>query len=336
MGQKVNPVGLRLGINKTWKSKWYVDPREYAETLHQDLLIRNILSASPETASADVAEVEIVRHPQRVTVIIHTGRPGAIIGVKGANIEKLGAKLAKNIGTKIQIKIKEVKRPELNAQLIAMNVARQLKARASFRRALRMAIQGAMRSGIQGIKIKISGRLGGAEMARTHEVKEGRIPLHTFRANIDYGFYESNTTFGKIGVKVWVFHGEIYGKEKKEDAGMIVDKKKEKAKTKKRETKKKTEKNEVKEVKTKKDEVKEEKAKKEVKTKKDETKEEKAAEEKIETNDKDTKSKTGKKDKDVTIIEAEEKKADKKSKEKDITILEGGAEENTEDKGKEK
>ncbi len=228
MGQKVNPIGLRLGINKTWKSKWYVDPRDYAKTLHQDLLIRKVISTSPETAAADVADVEIVRHPQRVTVIIHTGRPGAIIGVKGANIEKLGARLAKIIGSKIQIKIKEVKRPELNAQLIAMNVARQLRARASFRRALRMAIQNAMRSGIQGIKIKIAGRLGGAEMARNHEVKEGRIPLHTFRANIDYGFCESNTTFGKIGVKVWVFHGEIYGKEKKEDAGMIVNKQREK------------------------------------------------------------------------------------------------------------
>ena len=227
MGQKVNPFGLRLGINKTWKSKWYVDPRDYAKTLHEDLFIRKVISTSPETSAADVADVEIVRHPQRVTVIIHTGRPGAIIGVKGSNIEKLGARLAKIIGNKIQIKIKEVKRPELNAQLIAMNVARQLKARASFRRALRMSLQNAMRSGVQGIKIKIAGRLGGAEMARTHEVKEGRIPLHTFRANIDYGFYESNTTFGKIGVKVWVFHGEIYGKENKEDAGMILNKQKE-------------------------------------------------------------------------------------------------------------
>ncbi len=224
MGQKVNPFGLRLGINKTWKSKWYVDPRDYAKTLHEDLFIRKVINTSPETSAADVADVEIVRHPQRVTVIIHTGRPGAIIGVKGSNIEKLGARLAKTISNKIQIKIKEVKRPELNAQLIAMNVARQLKARASFRRALRMSLQNAMRSGVQGIKIKIAGRLGGAEMARTHEVKEGRIPLHTFRANIDYGFAESNTTFGKIGVKVWVFHGEIYGKEKKEDAGMILNK----------------------------------------------------------------------------------------------------------------
>jgi small subunit ribosomal protein S3 len=226
VGQKVNPYGLRLGINKTWKSKWYVDPKDYADTLHQDLALRKIIKESPETYASDIANVEIVRHPQKVTVIIHTGKPGAIIGIKGSNIEKLGAKLQKVIGKKIQIKIKEIKRPENNASLIAANVARQLKARTSFRRALRMAMQNAMRTGIQGIKIKISGRLGGAEMARTHEVKDGRIPLHTFRANIDYGFAESLTKFGTIGVKVWVFYGEIYGKDKKEDAGMILSKEK--------------------------------------------------------------------------------------------------------------
>ena len=224
MGQKVNPNGLRLGINKTWKSKWYVDPRNYAKVLHQDLEIRKIIDESPETANADVAEVEIVRHPQRVTVIIHTGRPGAIIGVKGANIEKLGARLSKIIGKKIQIKIKEIKRPESNSKLVAMNVARQLKARSSFRRTLRMAMQNAMKTGILGIKIKISGRLGGAEMARNHEVKEGRIPLHTFRANIDYGTATSFTTFGAIGVKVWVFRGDLFSIEKKEDAGRILGK----------------------------------------------------------------------------------------------------------------
>ena len=222
MGQKVNPYGLRLGINKSWKSKWYVDPREYADTLHQDLELRRVIGGSPETRTADVADVEIIRHPQRVTVIIHTGRPGAIIGVKGANIEKLGARLQKVLGKKIQIKIKEIKRPELDAQLIAMNVARQIRSRSSFRRAMRMAIQNSVRAGVQGIKIKIAGRLGGAEMCRSLEMKEGRIPLHTFRADIDYGFAESLTTFGTIGVKVWLFHGEVYGRDNKADAGLVA------------------------------------------------------------------------------------------------------------------
>jgi small subunit ribosomal protein S3 len=211
-----------LGINKSWKSKWYVDPRDYADTLHQDLELRQVIDRSPETQTADVADVEIIRHPQRVTVIIHTGRPGAIIGVKGANIEKLGARLQKVIGKKIQIKIKEIKRPELNAQLIAMNVARQIRSRSSFRRAMRMAIQNSMKAGVQGIKIKIAGRLGGAEMSRSLEMKEGRIPLHTFRADIDYGFAQSLTTFGTIGVKVWLFHGEVYGRDNKADAGLVA------------------------------------------------------------------------------------------------------------------
>ncbi len=224
MGQKVNPYGLRLGINTGWRSKWFVDPREYAETLHQDLALRRLIATSPDTRGGEVADVEIIRHPQRVTVVIHTARPGAIIGVKGANIEKLGAVMQKMIGKKIQIKIKEVKRPEVDAQLIAESVARQLRSRASYRRALRMAMQNAMKAGVQGVKIKVSGRLGGAEMSRQYEAKEGRVPLHTFRAQIDYGFAEATTTFGTIGVKVWVFQGEVFGREKKEDAGLLVRK----------------------------------------------------------------------------------------------------------------
>jgi small subunit ribosomal protein S3 len=224
VGQKVHPYSIRLGINKSWKSKWYVDPREYADTLHEDLKIRETILTSPETKGADVADVEIVRHPQKVTIIVHTGRPGVIIGVKGVNIEKLGTKIKKLVGKKIQIKIKEIKRPEFNAQLIALNVARQLKARASFRKALKTAVFNAMKTGVQGIKIRVAGRLGGAEMARTAIYKEGRIPLHTFRADIDYGFAESITTFGTIGVKVWICHGEVYGKDKKEDAGILLKK----------------------------------------------------------------------------------------------------------------
>jgi len=222
MGQKVNPVGLRLGVNKTWKSKWYVDPRDYADTLHEDLKLRKALETCPETNGADISDVEIVRKPQRITIIIKTSRPGIIIGAKGANVEKLGNRLQKLADKKIQIKIKEIKRPETDAQLIALNVARQLSMRGSFRRALKMAVSNAMRAGVQGVKIKVSGRLGGAEMARTEWHKDGRIPLHTLRSDIDYGFAEAKTTFGAIGVKVWVYNGEIYEKTKKEDAGLVV------------------------------------------------------------------------------------------------------------------
>lgn len=222
MGQKVHPYSIRLNINKTWKSKWFVDPKEYADVLHEDLSIRRIIRNFPETKNADVADIEIVRHPQKVTIIIHTAKPGVIIGVKGSNIERLGNQIKKVVTKKIQIKIKEIKRPEYNAQLVALNVAKQLKARSSFRKAMKMAVANAMKTGIQGIKIKVSGRLGGAEMARTSEYKEGRIPLHTFRADIDYGFAVAITTFGSIGVKVWICHGEKFGKEKKEDAGILL------------------------------------------------------------------------------------------------------------------
>ena len=229
MGQKVHPYGLRLGINKTWKSKWYVNPRVYAETLHEDLALRKALADSPETRGAEIGDIEIIRQPQRVTLMIHTARPGVIIGTKGANIEKISGRLQKITDKKLQIKIKEVKRPEADAQIVALNVSRQLKGRSAFRRVLKMAVANCMKTGVQGIKIKISGRLGGAEMARTQEVKDGRIPLHTLRANIDYGFAEADTTFGKIGVKVWIFKGEVYGMDQKEDAGLLARNKKEKA-----------------------------------------------------------------------------------------------------------
>lgn len=229
MGQKVNPTSLRLGINKTWKSKWYVDPREYADTLHEDLALRKELENCPEARGAEIADVEIIRHPQRITIVIHTSRPGIIIGAKGSNIEKIGSRLQKVAGKKIQLKIKEIKKPEINAKIVAENVAKQLRSRSSFRRSLKMAVGNAMKAGVQGIKIKVAGRLGGAEMARVAEYKEGRIPLHTFRANIDYGFAESNTTFGTIGVKVWVFTGEVYDKDRKEDAGLLVRNKKDKS-----------------------------------------------------------------------------------------------------------
>ena len=225
MGQKVNPIGLRLGINKTWASRWYVDPKEYASTLHEDLYLRKHIMLMPETKGADISELEIIRHSQRITIMIHTGRPGVIIGVKGVNIEKINAELQKRVNKKIQIKIKEVRNVDGNAQIIAQNVARQLLARSSFRRTMKQAITNAIKKGnAQGVKVRLSGRLGGAEMSRTEEAKEGRIPLHTLRADIDFGFAEAHTTFGSIGVKVWVYNGMKYGKEQKEDAGALVRK----------------------------------------------------------------------------------------------------------------
>ena len=222
MGQKVNPIGLRLGINKTWKSKWYVDPREYADTLHEDLKLRKALMTSPEAAGAEISDLEIIRKPQRITMVITTSRPGVIIGSKGANVEKLGERLQKLTDKKIQIKIKEVKKPEADAQLIAMNVARQLVARGFFRRAMKIAVSKAMQSGAQGVKIRLSGRIGGAEIARSEWMKEGRIPLHTLRSDIDYGFATADTSFGVVGVKVWVFNGEIYDRPVKDEAGDLV------------------------------------------------------------------------------------------------------------------
>ena len=202
MGQKVSPIGLRLGVNKTWQSRWYADPREYADLFLEDIKIRKMVNELPECKNADIAEIEIVRHPQRVTIVIHTARPGVIIGVKGATIEKISADIQKQLTKKVQIKIKEVKRAEINASLIAQNVARQLEGRGSYRKALKQALSNAMKSGAQGIKVRLSGRLGGAEMKRSEEHKEGRVPLHTLRADIDYSFHEALTTYGKIGVKV--------------------------------------------------------------------------------------------------------------------------------------
>jgi small subunit ribosomal protein S3 len=224
VGQKVNPIGLRIGINKDWSSHWYVEPREYAKTLHEDLAIRRRLLELPETKGADISEVEIIRHPQRITIVIHSARPGVLIGIKGANIDKIGAEIQKITQKKLQIKIKEIKKVDTNAQLVAQNIARQLENRQSFRRSMKTAIQNALKAGAQGCKVRLSGRLGGSDMSRTEELKEGRIPLHTLRADIDYGFAEANTTFGKIGVKVWIYQGMVYAQDKNEDAGQLARK----------------------------------------------------------------------------------------------------------------
>ena len=225
MGQKVNPIGLRLGINKTWQSRWYAGSRDYADLFLEDIKIRKLVNTLPECQNADIAEIEITRHPQRVTITIHTARPGVIIGVKGVNIEKISAEITKRLNLqKVQIKIKEVKRAEINASLIAQNIARQLSGRGSYRKALKQASANAMKSGAQGIKIRLSGRLGGAEMKRTEEHKEGRVPLHTLRADIDYGFIEAHTSYGLIGIKVWVYNGMNYGHQMNDDAGELARK----------------------------------------------------------------------------------------------------------------
>ncbi len=223
MGQKVNPIGLRLGIIQTWNSRWY-SRKEYAGNLHEDVKIREYLKK--RLSNGEVAKVEIIRYPEKVNIIIHTARPGIVIGRKGAEVEAISKELTAFSDKDIQIKIKEIKNPAVNAALIASGIARQLVGRVAFRRAMKKAISSSRQAGALGIKITCSGRLGGAEMARTESYKEGMIPLHTFRADIDYGFAQSNTTFGTIGVKVWIYKGEIFKRDTRQDAGVLLKKKK--------------------------------------------------------------------------------------------------------------
>jgi len=222
MGQKVNPIGLRLGIIETWESRWY-SRKEYARNLHEDVKIRKYLKK--RLSNGEVARIEIIRYPEKINIIIHTARPGIVIGRKGAEVEAISKELTVFTDKDIQIKIKEIKNPAVNAALVASGIARQLEGRVAFRRAMKKAISSARQAGAQGIKITCSGRLGGAEMARTESYKEGMIPLHTFRANIDYGFAQSNTTFGTIGVKVWIYKGEVFKKDTRQDAGVLLKKK---------------------------------------------------------------------------------------------------------------
>ncbi len=209
MGQKVNPIGLRLGIVKGWDSNWY-GGRNFSEKLVEDQKIRKyVLARIPK---GGISKIIIERTLKRITLTIHTARPGVVIGKGGAEVDKVKEELKKITGKDVQINIFEIKRPELDAKLVGESIAQQLKARISYRRAMKQAIASAMRVGAQGIKIKASGRLGGAEMARTEQYKDGRIPLHTLRADIDYAISESETIYGKIGIKVWIFKGEVYGK----------------------------------------------------------------------------------------------------------------------------
>ena len=206
MGQKTNPIGLRLGIIKTWDSRWFAK-KDFPDLLEEDQKIRQYIRQ--KLANAGLAKIEIERTPKRATITVHTSRPGIVIGRKGADIEKLKAEVQLLTGQKeVHLNIAEVKVPEINSMLVADSIARQLEQRISFRRAMKKAVQGSLRMGAQGIKISCGGRLGGAEIARTESYREGRVPLHTLRADIDYGTATSHTTFGCIGIKVWIFKGE--------------------------------------------------------------------------------------------------------------------------------
>jgi len=206
VGQKVHPKGFRIGIIRDWDSNWYAD-RDYTELLHEDYKLRHYIKEHFYTAG--ISKVEIQRTGNRVRVTIHTAKPGIVIGRGGAEVEKLKADLIKMTGKNININIQEIKKPELDAQIVAENIAQQLEKRISFRRAMKQTVGRTMRAGAIGIKIAISGRLGGAEIARSEWYSEGKVPLHTLRADVDYGFAEANTTYGKIGIKVWVNRGEI-------------------------------------------------------------------------------------------------------------------------------
>jgi small subunit ribosomal protein S3 len=216
LGQKVNPIGLRLGIVKTWESRWFAD-KKYGEYIQQDSKLRTFVKK--KLFHAGVSRIEIERSAKRIRLRIFTARPGIVIGKKGSEIERLKQDIEKTVSQEVMIDIQEVRKPEIDAQLVAENVAMQIERRVAFRRAMKRGVTSAMRFGAQGVKIICSGRLGGAEMARREWYKEGRVPLHTLRADIDYGFTEARTTYGAIGVKVYIFKGEILKKEEPQTQG---------------------------------------------------------------------------------------------------------------------
>ncbi len=217
MGQKVHPIGIRLGIVKDWTSKWYANSKDYADFLNKDIEVRSFLEK--KLAHASVSRIQIDRPAHNARITIHTARPGIVIGKKGEDIEKLKIAVAEMMGIPVHINIEEIRKPEVDAVLVAQSVAQQLERRIMFRRAMKRSVTNAMRLGAQGIKINVSGRLNGAEIARAEWYREGRVPLHTFRADIDYGTAEANTTYGIIGVKVWIFKGEILDTE-----SLMIDK----------------------------------------------------------------------------------------------------------------
>lgn len=217
MGQKVNPKGLRIGIIKDWEGKWFADKRNYSNLLIEDVKIREFIKR--KLYQAGIAKTQIERAANRVKVSIHTAKPGIVIGRGGAEVESLRKELEKMTGKQVHVNIVEIKTPDTDAQLVAENIAGQLEKRIAFRRAMKQTVQRSLRMGAKGIKIACSGRLAGAEIARTEWYSEGKVPLHTLRADIDYGFAEANTTYGKIGVKVWIYKGEVLPEAKKPAAG---------------------------------------------------------------------------------------------------------------------
>ena len=223
MGQKVNPHGLRVGVIKNWDSRWFVSDEKFGDTLVSDYNIRKYLKK--ELQAAGVPKIEIERDSQRVRVFIHCAKPGMVIGRGGAEIEKYKNELQKMVGMPVALNVVEVRQPDLDAQLVAENIAAQLERRVAFRRAMKMAIRNTMRLGAKGIKISCGGRLGGAEIARSEHYHEGTIPLQTLRADIDYGFWEANTTYGKIGVKVWIYKGEVLNEVNRASANANNDRK---------------------------------------------------------------------------------------------------------------
>lgn len=214
MGQKINPVGLRVGVIRDWESKWYAD-KDYAKLLHEDIKIREYLEERLKIAA--VSSIEIERAANRVNITIHTGKPGMVIGKGGSEVEALRKSLNEMTGKRVHINIVEVKKVDLDAQLVAENIARQLESRISFRRAQKQSIQRTMRAGAEGVRTQVSGRLGGADIARREHYSEGTVPLHTLRADIDYGAAEADTTFGKLGVKVWIYRGEVLPEKPKQN-----------------------------------------------------------------------------------------------------------------------
>ncbi len=208
MGRKVNPIGFRLGINRTWDARWFAEGDNYVEQLHQDFAIREMIYR--ENDRAGISRVEIERFPGKVRIVVHTAKPGVFIGRKGANVKKVRVDLEALVGKKIDLDIKEIENPDLDAYLVAENIAGQLERRISFSRAMKRSIGQAMRQGAEGVRVQVAGRLGGAEMARTIHMREGRVPRQTLRADIDYATAEANTTYGRIGIKVWIYKGEIF------------------------------------------------------------------------------------------------------------------------------
>jgi small subunit ribosomal protein S3 len=218
MGQKINPIGFRMGISRDWTAKWYAGTKTYTQNLISDIALRDFLKIRLKNAALSTIVIE--RPAQSINITVHTARPGIVIGKKGEDIEKLRQEMTKIAGRPVQLAVEEVRQPELDAQLVSENIAQQLEKRIMFRRAMKRAVTNAMRLRALGIKVMVAGRLNGAEIARTEWYREGRVPLHTLRADIDYGFSEAQTTYGKIGVKVWIFKGEVFDKDapKAEDA----------------------------------------------------------------------------------------------------------------------